>query len=96
MAKIIKSGARKPLAESQLSCSWGESHSMGERYSVRVTNDSHSFNLEMTPNETKSFIGFVAQHETFVYGLGEGGMGFTDKRSLPEKLRAWADKLEAL
>lgn len=97
MARLIKSRARAPLAEGQLSSSWGESAQVGQRYALRVANETHSYTLDITPNETKSFIGFVASRETFVYGMSrhDGGMGFSDKRTLPEKLRAWADKLEA-
>lgn len=95
MARITKSRARAPLAESAPSHSWGESATIGQHYSIRLDGGTHSFRLDMTPNETKNFIGFVAGRETFVYGLGAGGMGWTDKRTLVDKLRAFADKLEA-
>jgi hypothetical protein len=91
MAKLNKSRARNPLAEGPSYNSWGKSAHMEERFSIRVASEAHSYTLYLGPNETRSFVGFVASHETFIYGLN--GV-YSDKRTLPEKLRAWADKLE--
>lgn len=97
MARITKLRARAPLADGRPGFSWGESRDTGEQYRIRVQGETHTFHLELTPNETKSFIDYIAGRETFRYGHESinGNMGWTDKRTLPEKLRAWADKLEA-
>lgn len=96
MAILTKSRARKPLAAHMLQCGWSSGGDDGERFNLRVLAETeHSYSLAMSRKEVLSFMSFVTEHETFVYGRGDGGMGFSDKRTLAEKLRAFADKLEA-
>ncbi len=92
MAILTKYKARNPLAESQLSLSWGSGFSGlhdDSRYRLRVQGDTHSFKLELKPKEVLSLIGFFAAREMPMVPAWS-----QDKRSLPEKLRALADKLE--
>lgn len=98
MATLIKARARKPLATSLSSSSWSNLDSEGEQFNLSIVNPEGGtrYTLSLSRKETFSFIDFVAGHDTFTYGYGEGGMGWNDQRSLPEKLRALADKLEAL
>jgi hypothetical protein len=92
MAQITRRKARKPLAVGETSNGW---HSMGgrETFTIFIRDDDKPHTLELTREEALSFVLFYAAHETFVYGV-VAAMGFTDRRSAADKLRALADKLE--
>lgn len=95
MAKLEKTRARKPLAEGQFAAiSWGSAFSgLADEgiYRVSINADEHSYRMGATAKEWYGFIGFIAGRETFdpVPSYAQ------DTRTLPEKLRALADKLEA-
>lgn len=90
MAILTRLRAHKPLANSPVFSSWHGTENAGEYYNLRVT-DGHSYCLALRPIETFSFIEFVAGRLTHEYGPV---MGWTDKRTFAEKLRAMADKIE--
>jgi hypothetical protein len=90
MAQITRRKARKPLAVGETSNGW---HSIAGRETFTISvRDDKPHTLELTREEALSFILFYAVHETFVDGAQ--AMGFADKRSAADKLRALADKLE--
>ena len=93
MAVMLKSGARKPLAENTLSLSWGSGFSGLQpdgKYRLRVSGETHDYSLELKPSECLSFINWFAGRETHKPALSWE----QDKRTLPERLRALADQLE--
>ena len=92
MATLTKSGARAPLAAGTAMVSWGRSGNQPGQYKIAVRNDDTDklFTLSLPEPAAIKFVDWVASHETFDHGCGT-----VDRRTLPQKLRALADKLEA-
>lgn len=102
MAVVTKTGARAPLADSRIvGLSWGNSgvDDGGEyRFLVEAReplnserNRSRNITVSLKVKECIAFFDWFAGHETFNPVLSYA----MDRRSLPEKLRDLADKLEA-
>ena len=98
MAILEKSRARKPLAENRLSLSWSNYRANGEgvRYNLTVSSEydaagkSNTYHMKLSPAEALAFVNEVARHETC-----DPNSGTVDRRSMVERLRALADKVEA-
>jgi hypothetical protein len=91
MAVLTKSRARKPLAEDEATFAWTNYEANPNSYCISVSTDEVTYKLNFKPNESLAFVQFYAAFETFDRNKGSG----TDRRSLPEQLRALADKIEA-
>lgn len=88
MATVTKSRARKPLAEGQIASSWSNMGDEGERFNFSVRGDEHWFKLSVNEKEAVNIIAYLSGHITW------GKQYNIDKRTVSEKLRALADKLD--
>lgn len=90
MATVTKTRARKPLADGVAAISRGTNFAAEFIYSIAVqTPDNLAFiKTTLTQKEAYRFMEMVAGGET------EPADFWNDKRTLSEKLRALADKLE--
>jgi hypothetical protein len=97
MAKLTKSRARKPLSEGGVSFAGNVSNGTYS-YTAYIYEDDDAeiktaFRLEMNSVEALRFVDLIVGMET--HNAFEGNFYNVDRRSLNQKLRALADKLEA-